>query len=73
MKMANGTDKGAFMENTKIEYAKDNILQSLENVISYASYINTDDNLRYEIEELAERFKKRIEKKFREYEKATSC
>lgn len=39
----------------------------------YVYYIDTDDNLRYEIEELAERFKKRIEKKFREYEKATSC
>lgn len=55
------------MKNANIDYAKDNILQSLENVISYASYIDTDDNLRYEIEEMTERFKKRIEKKIKDY------
>lgn len=55
------------MKNANIEYAKDNILQSLENVISYASYIDTDDNLRYEIEEMTEHFKKRVEKKFKDY------
>lgn len=49
-----------------IEYAKDNILQSLENVISYASYIGVDD-LRYELEEMTERFKKQVEKKFKDY------
>lgn len=49
-----------------IEYAKDNILQSLENVISYASFIG-DDDLRYELEEMTERFKKRVEKKFKNY------
>lgn len=54
------------MKNENIDYAKDNILQSLENVISYASYIDTDDNLRYEIEEMTERLKKRVEKKFKD-------
>lgn len=49
-----------------IEYAKDNIFQSLENVISYASFIG-DDDLRYELEEMTERFKKRVEKKFKNY------
>lgn len=54
----------ADIKNT--EYAKDNILQSLENVISYASFIGVDD-FRYELEEMTERFKKRVEKKFKDY------
>lgn len=49
------------------EYARDNILQSLENAITYASYIYTDDGLRHEIMEMTERYKKRIEKKFKDY------
>lgn len=57
------------------EYAKENILQSIENCISYASYISggySDEfplnDLRYELEEMIERFKKRVEKKFKDYE-----
>lgn len=53
-------------EQSGIEYARDNILQSLENAITYASYI-PDNDLRYEIEEMAERLKRRVERKLRDY------
>lgn len=53
------------LEMTNTEYARDNILQSLENAYIYASYIS-DYGLRYEIEEMTARFKKRVEKRLSE-------
>lgn len=54
------------MEN-KNEYAITNVLQSLENAITYCSYLN-ESSIRWELEELFERTKKSFERK---YNKAT--
>lgn len=43
-------------------YAVSNVLQSIENARIYCSYFENDD-LRWELDEMIERFKKRVEKK----------
>lgn len=55
---------------TNNDYAKSNILQSIENIISYASYIEEpyDSFIRQEIEEMSACFKKEVEKKFEKLE-----
>lgn len=46
----------------KNQYAVTNILQSIDNSRTYCSYLENGE-LRYEIEEMIEKFKKRVEKK----------
>ena len=46
----------------KNEYAIRNILQSIDNAATYCSYLEYTD-LRWELEEMIGRFKKRVEKK----------
>lgn len=43
-------------------YAVSNLLQSIENARIYCSYLENSE-LRYELEEAIERFKKKVEKK----------
>ena len=46
----------------KNQYAVTNILQSIDNAKTYCSYIENYE-LRFEIEEIIEKFKKKVEKK----------
>lgn len=46
----------------KNHYAVSNVLQSIENARIYCSYFEHND-LRWELDEMIERFKKRVEKK----------
>lgn len=46
----------------KNHYAVSNVLQSIENARISCSYFENDD-LRWELDEMIERFKKRVEKK----------
>lgn len=51
------------------EYAKANMLQSLENARTYTSYMGeTDYEMRWELDEAIAEFKQKIEQKLREYE-----
>lgn len=56
------------------EYAKTNILQSLENCVSYASYLkpinpnDLEDTLREDIEYLFGNVQDKVQKIFEEYE-----
>lgn len=52
------------------EYAKVNMLQSLENARTYASYMGaTDDEMRWWLNEAIAEFKQKIEQKLKDYEK----
>lgn len=51
------------------EYAKANMLQSLENARTYTSYMGeTDDEMRWKLDEDIAAFKQKIEQLLKEYE-----
>ena len=51
------------------EYAKANMLQSLENARIYTSYMGeTDDEMRWKLDEDIAAFKQKIEQLLKEYE-----
>lgn len=51
------------------EYAKANMLQSLENARTYTSYMGeTDNEMRWELDEDIAEFKQKIEQKLKDYE-----
>lgn len=52
----------------RADYAVANMLQSIENARTYTSYIGQDvPELRWELDEMLQRFKKRVEKKIYKY------
>lgn len=51
------------------EYAKANMLQSLENARTYTAYMGeTDNEMRWELDEDIAKFKQKIEQKLKDYE-----
>lgn len=57
------------MMSNGYEYAKANMLQSLENARTYTSYMGeTDDEMRWKLDEDIAAFKQKIEQLLKEYE-----
>jgi hypothetical protein len=57
------------MMSNGYEYAKANMLQSLENARIYTSYMGeTDDEMRWKLDEDIAAFKQKIEQLLKEYE-----
>lgn len=57
------------MMSNGYEYSKANMLQSLENARTYTSYMGeTDDEMRWKLDEDIAAFKQKIEQLLKEYE-----
>lgn len=57
------------MMSNSYEYGKQNMLQSLENARTYASYMGeSDDEMRWKLDEDIAAFKQKIEQQLKEYE-----